>query len=180
MVLFWSFTFLKICNTLIFYFLGISYLCSSRYWIRLAEFMCFIVLWVRVSYFVSLNFVTYSCCFPLQEATSAFPELKQSESLKPTIKPLSDSLVRHGLLLHKDKDIRLLVGICFCEIIRILAPNPDFSDAVFRVKCSVYIISSTFHPWNHHYLLLLTFFWCIFFLANIFSSKFLNLGVGHF
>ncbi|CAA2988300.1 sister chromatid cohesion PDS5 homolog A isoform X2 [Olea europaea subsp. europaea] len=68
----------------------------------------------------------------LKEATSAFPELKQSESLKPTIKPLSDSLVRHGLLLHKDKDIRLLVGICFCEIIRILAPNPDFSDAVFR------------------------------------------------
>ncbi|KAL2497210.1 ARM repeat superfamily protein [Abeliophyllum distichum] len=68
----------------------------------------------------------------LEEATSAFPELEQSESLKSTIKPLSDSLVRHGLLLHKDKDIRLLVGICFCEIIRILAPNPDFSDATFR------------------------------------------------
>ncbi|KAL2470013.1 ARM repeat superfamily protein [Abeliophyllum distichum] len=70
----------------------------------------------------------------LEEATSAFPELEQSESLKSTIKPLSDSLVRHGLLLHKDKDIRLLVGICFCEIIRILAPNPDFSDATFREK----------------------------------------------
>ncbi|KAL2520021.1 ARM repeat superfamily protein [Forsythia ovata] len=68
----------------------------------------------------------------LEEATSALPELEQSESLKSTIKPLSDSLVRHGLLLHKDKDIRLLVGICFCEIIRILAPNPDFSDATFR------------------------------------------------
>ncbi|KAG8378272.1 hypothetical protein BUALT_Bualt08G0120300 [Buddleja alternifolia] len=68
----------------------------------------------------------------LKQATSAFPELKQSESLKLAVKPLSDSLVRHGLLQHKDKDVRLLVGICICEIIRVLAPNPDFSDTVFR------------------------------------------------
>ncbi|KAL2519983.1 Uncharacterized protein Fot_23906 [Forsythia ovata] len=84
------------------------------------------------------------------EATSAFPKLEKSESLKSTTKPLSDSLVRHGLLLHKDKDIRLLVGICFCEIIQILAPNLDFSYVTFRAKCSVYIIPSTFHPYNHH------------------------------
>ncbi|KAA8538477.1 hypothetical protein F0562_027977 [Nyssa sinensis] len=68
----------------------------------------------------------------LRQAVSAFPALDQLASLESAIKPLSDSLVKHGLLQHKDKDIRLLVAICCCEIIRILAPNPDFSDAVFR------------------------------------------------
>ncbi|XP_028067959.1 sister chromatid cohesion protein PDS5 homolog A isoform X5 [Camellia sinensis] len=68
----------------------------------------------------------------LRQAASAFPELDQSASLKPAIKPLSDSIVKHRLLLHKDKDIRLLVAICFCEIIRVLAPNPDLTDAVFK------------------------------------------------
>ncbi|XP_057490544.1 sister chromatid cohesion protein PDS5 homolog B-like isoform X5 [Actinidia eriantha] len=68
----------------------------------------------------------------LRQATSAFPELDQSASLKPAIKPLSDSLVKHNLLQHKDKDVRLLVAICFCEVIRVLAPNPDFSTSVFK------------------------------------------------
>ncbi|XP_052189555.1 sister chromatid cohesion protein PDS5 homolog B isoform X2 [Diospyros lotus] len=68
----------------------------------------------------------------LRQAASALPELDQLASLKPAIKPLSDSLVQHHLLEHKDKDIRLLVAICFCEIIRILAPNPDFTDSVFK------------------------------------------------
>ncbi|XP_073023250.1 sister chromatid cohesion protein PDS5 homolog B isoform X2 [Primulina eburnea] len=68
----------------------------------------------------------------LKEATITFPELKQSESLKSVVKPLSDSLIGHGLLHHKDKDVKLLVGICLCEIVRVIAPNPEFSDAVFR------------------------------------------------
>ncbi|XP_059299133.1 sister chromatid cohesion protein PDS5 homolog B isoform X2 [Lycium ferocissimum] len=68
----------------------------------------------------------------LKQATRAFEGLKQSETLKPVIKPLSSSLVKHSLLVHKDKDIRLLVGICFCEIVRVLAPNPGFTDAVSR------------------------------------------------
>ncbi|KAK4429654.1 Sister chromatid cohesion protein pds5 [Sesamum alatum] len=68
----------------------------------------------------------------LKQAASAFEELKQSESLKSSVKPLSDSLIKHGLLDHKDKDVRLLVGICLCEVIRVLAPNPDFSHAVSR------------------------------------------------
>ncbi|PHT78851.1 hypothetical protein T459_16903 [Capsicum annuum] len=66
------------------------------------------------------------------QATRAFEGLKQSSSLKSFIKPLSASLVKHSLLGHKDKDIRLLVGICFCEIVRVLAPNPEFTDAVSR------------------------------------------------
>ncbi|XP_019182210.1 PREDICTED: sister chromatid cohesion protein pds5 isoform X2 [Ipomoea nil] len=68
----------------------------------------------------------------LKEAVDALEQLEQSESLKSMLTPLSRSLVRFALLKHKDRDVRLLVGICFCEIIRVLAPNPDFSDATFR------------------------------------------------
>ncbi|KAJ8563635.1 hypothetical protein K7X08_032087 [Anisodus acutangulus] len=68
----------------------------------------------------------------LKQATRAFEGLNQSSSLKSVIKPLSTSLVKHNLFVHKDKDIRLLVGICFCEIVRVLAPNPEFTHAVSR------------------------------------------------
>ncbi|KAK1422159.1 hypothetical protein QVD17_25081 [Tagetes erecta] len=69
----------------------------------------------------------------LRQAASALPKLKtQSDLLKPAIKPLSDSILKHGLLQQKDKDVRLLVSICVCEILRILAPKPGFSDADFR------------------------------------------------
>ncbi|XP_020554556.1 sister chromatid cohesion protein PDS5 homolog A [Sesamum indicum] len=79
----------------------------------------------------------------LKQAASAFEELKQSESLKSSVKPLRDSLIKHGLLDHKDKDIRLLVGVCLCEVIRVLAPNPDFSHTVsrdiFRFLVSIFV-----------------------------------------
>ncbi|KAI8550996.1 hypothetical protein RHMOL_Rhmol06G0150300 [Rhododendron molle] len=68
----------------------------------------------------------------LRQAESAFPELDQSSSLEPSIKPLINSLVKLNLLQHKDKDIRLLVALCFCEIIRVLAPSPDLTDVVFK------------------------------------------------
>lgn len=81
---------------------------------------------------VDLHFALMSC-FYLQQAESAFPELDQSSYLEPSLKPLIDSLVKHKLLQHKDKDIRLLVALCFCEIIRVLAPSPDLTDVVFKV-----------------------------------------------
>ncbi|KAL3641267.1 hypothetical protein CASFOL_016235 [Castilleja foliolosa] len=68
----------------------------------------------------------------LQQAESAFPQLKQSESHKLPVKPMRDSLIKHGLFDHKDRDIRVLVGTCLCEIIRVLAPDPEFSLAVSR------------------------------------------------
>lgn len=69
----------------------------------------------------------------MQQAAGTLPELKQSPLLSAVVKPLTDSLVQHSLLRHKDKDVKLLVAVCFCEIIRILAPNPDFSDEMLRV-----------------------------------------------
>ncbi|KAL8482154.1 hypothetical protein ACS0TY_028350 [Phlomoides rotata] len=68
----------------------------------------------------------------LKQGMDAFLVLEQSGSLEKYVKPLRDSLVRHSLLDHKDKDVRLLVGICLCEVIRVLAPNPGFTKAVSR------------------------------------------------
>ncbi|KAK1371080.1 sister chromatid cohesion protein PDS5-like [Heracleum sosnowskyi] len=68
----------------------------------------------------------------LRQAAGTLPELKQSPLLSAVVKPLNASLVKHSLLKHKDKDVKLLVATCFCEIIRILAPNPDFSDELLR------------------------------------------------
>ncbi|KAF6152763.1 hypothetical protein GIB67_004592 [Kingdonia uniflora] len=68
----------------------------------------------------------------LRKAEDAFPALGQSASLKYAIEPLSESLIKHKLLQHKDKDVRVLVASCFCQIIRILAPDPPFSDEILR------------------------------------------------
>ncbi|XP_047321623.1 sister chromatid cohesion protein PDS5 homolog B [Impatiens glandulifera] len=93
---------------------------------------------VRVISTVSKQLAAYKSCPSkdilvklLRQAAGALPKLGQSASLKPSIKPLSDSLVKFSLLQHNDRDVRLLVATCVCGIIRVLAPNPDFTDAVF-------------------------------------------------
>ena len=69
----------------------------------------------------------------LQQAESALSELSQSSSLQDALRPLSKSLVQNTLLSHKDKDVRLLVAVCFIEVMRILAPDPPFTDEIFKV-----------------------------------------------
>ncbi|KAI3984094.1 hypothetical protein MKX01_035221 [Papaver californicum] len=66
----------------------------------------------------------------LKEAEKAFRTLNQSESLQSALEPLSASLVRHNLLHHTDKDVKVLVAGCFCQIMRVLAPAPPYNDEV--------------------------------------------------
>ncbi|VAH66427.1 unnamed protein product [Triticum turgidum subsp. durum] len=68
----------------------------------------------------------------LKQAESALSELSQSSSLQDALRPLSKSLVQNTLLSHKDKDVRLLVAVCFIEVMRILAPDPPFTDEIFK------------------------------------------------
>ncbi|KAM0917251.1 hypothetical protein ACQ4PT_009670 [Festuca glaucescens] len=68
----------------------------------------------------------------LKQAESALSELSQSSSLHDALRPLSKSLVQTSLLSHKDKDVRLLVAVCFIEVMRILAPDPPFTDEIFK------------------------------------------------
>ncbi|GMH17169.1 hypothetical protein Nepgr_019010 [Nepenthes gracilis] len=84
---------------------------------------------------ISKDFIVKS----LRQAASALSDLDQLSSLKPAIWPLIESLVKHGLLKHKDKDVRLLVAICFSEILRVLAPDPSLSDNVFREVFELFV-----------------------------------------
>ncbi|KAL9682285.1 hypothetical protein QQ045_014080 [Rhodiola kirilowii] len=68
----------------------------------------------------------------LGETAKALSGLNQNPAIEPAIKPISTYLFDHGLVQHKDRDIKLLVAICLTEIIRILAPEPPFTDHDFR------------------------------------------------
>ncbi|GAB2260584.1 hypothetical protein Droror1_Dr00011439 [Drosera rotundifolia] len=100
----------------------------------------------------------------LREAVKALSGLEQNpadsnsdpNSLKGKIRPLTESLLKHGLIQHKDKDVRVLVAVCFCEIIRVLAPDPSLSDNIFMEIFELFVImfkelvdtSSPYFPWR--------------------------------
>ncbi|KAL4183551.1 hypothetical protein AMTRI_Chr11g98840 [Amborella trichopoda] len=75
----------------------------------------------------------------LKKAVSGLQELGQAPSLQSVLEPISDSLVRHNLFQHKDKDVRLLVAVCFSEIFRILAPEISYSDDTLREIFQLFI-----------------------------------------
>ncbi|KAL6614101.1 hypothetical protein ACP70R_036371 [Stipagrostis hirtigluma subsp. patula] len=68
----------------------------------------------------------------LKQAESALSEFSQSSSLQDALHGLSKSLAQTTLLNHKDKDVKLLVAVCFIEVMRVLAPDPPFSDEIFK------------------------------------------------
>ncbi|CAO2182211.1 unnamed protein product [Urochloa humidicola] len=78
----------------------------------------------------------------LKQAENALSELSQSSSLQDALNALSKSLVQTTLLNHKDKDVKLLVAVCFIEVMRVLAPDPPFSDEIlkeiFRLFISIF------------------------------------------
>ncbi|GJN17041.1 hypothetical protein PR202_gb04079 [Eleusine coracana subsp. coracana] len=64
----------------------------------------------------------------LKQAENALSEFSQSSSLQDTLHALNKSLVQTTLLKHRDKDVKILVAVCFIEVMRVLAPDPPFSD----------------------------------------------------
>jgi hypothetical protein len=80
---------------------------------------------------ILFTYLTYF--FYLQQAENALSELSQSSSLQDALQALSKSLVQTTLLNHKDKDVKLLVAVCFIEVMRVLAPDPPFSEEIFKV-----------------------------------------------
>lgn len=75
----------------------------------------------------------------MQETAKALSGLNQNPAIEPAIKPISTYIFEHALLQHKDRDIKLLVAIILTEIIRILAPEPPFTDHDFRVSLIMYL-----------------------------------------
>lgn len=68
----------------------------------------------------------------LKQAASSLSEVNQSPTLRSVLGPINDVLVQGTFLRHKDKDVRLLVSACFSEMMRILAPDPPYSDDVLK------------------------------------------------
>lgn len=52
------------------------------------------------------------------------------------MQPFLSAIVKPELLKHQDKDVKLLVAACVCEITRITAPEAPYSDDVLKVSVS--------------------------------------------
>ncbi|KAJ4704111.1 sister chromatid cohesion protein PDS5-like A-like [Melia azedarach] len=70
----------------------------------------------------------------LKQAATCLSELDQSPpaSMLVAMQPFLDAIVKPALLKHLDKDVRLLVATCICEITRITAPEAPYSDDVLK------------------------------------------------
>lgn len=71
----------------------------------------------------------------LQQAATCLSELDQSpsSSIMESMQPLLNAIVKPELLKHQDKDAKLLVATCICEITRITAPEAPYSDDILKV-----------------------------------------------
>ena len=75
----------------------------------------------------------------LQQAATCLSEMDQSPpaSVSESMQPFLDAIVKPELLKHQDRDVKLLVATCICEITRITAPEAPYSDEVLKV-CILY------------------------------------------
>ncbi|KAL2571387.1 hypothetical protein GLYMA_17G005500v4 [Glycine max] len=70
----------------------------------------------------------------LKQATTCLAELDQSPltSTLESMKPFFNAIVKPELLKHQDRDVKLLVATCACEITRITAPEAPYSDEILK------------------------------------------------
>lgn len=73
--------------------------------------------------------------FNLQQAVGYLSELDQSPSASvlESMQPFINAIIKPELLQHQDRDVKLLVATCICEITRITAPEAPYSDDVLKV-----------------------------------------------
>lgn len=62
--------------------------------------------------------------------------------------PLFNSIVKPEYLRHQDRDVKLLVATCICEITRITAPEAPYTDDVLKVHFFLKVdwLRSLVHP----------------------------------
>ncbi|CAM8985985.1 unnamed protein product [Rhodiola kirilowii] len=70
----------------------------------------------------------------LKQAANCLTELDQSPSasMLESLQPFFNGIAKPELLKHQDRDVKLLVATCICEITRITAPEAPYSDDVLR------------------------------------------------
>ncbi|KAL2932207.1 Sister chromatid cohesion protein PDS5-like protein B [Bienertia sinuspersici] len=69
-----------------------------------------------------------------KQAITILSDLEQSPpaSILESMQPFLKAIVRPELLKHQDKDVKLLVASCLCEITRITAPEAPYSDEILK------------------------------------------------
>ncbi|PNX86480.1 sister chromatid cohesion PDS5-like protein, partial [Trifolium pratense] len=70
----------------------------------------------------------------MQQATACLADLDQSPltTTRDSMNPFFNAIVKPELLKHQDKDVKLLVATCICEITRITAPEPPYNDEILK------------------------------------------------
>uniref|UniRef100_A0A7N0UYA4 Uncharacterized protein n=1 Tax=Kalanchoe fedtschenkoi TaxID=63787 RepID=A0A7N0UYA4_KALFE len=70
----------------------------------------------------------------LKQAANSLSELDQSPSasMLESLQPFFNGIAKPELLKHQDRDVKLLVATCICEITRITAPEAPYNDDVLR------------------------------------------------
>ncbi|GAB2252670.1 hypothetical protein Droror1_Dr00005517 [Drosera rotundifolia] len=70
----------------------------------------------------------------LKQGAGILAEVDQSppEPILESMQPFLKAVVKPELLKHLDKDVRLLVASCLCEITRITAPEAPYSDEILK------------------------------------------------
>eukprot|EP00898_Chlorokybus_atmophyticus_P002847 jgi/Chlat1/3563/Chrsp234S03561 len=71
----------------------------------------------------------------LSELPQTAPELNKDRVLGP----LAKALVQKHVIQHKDKDVRLLVASCLCDVLKLFAPNAPYSDVAFQEMFRLFI-----------------------------------------
>ncbi|XP_016903052.2 sister chromatid cohesion protein PDS5 homolog A isoform X1 [Cucumis melo] len=84
----------------------------------------------------------------LKQAVGYLSELDQSPSasILESMQPFIDAIIKPELLQHQDRDVKLLVATCICEITRITAPEAPYTDDV--LKDIFHLIVGTFSGLN--------------------------------
>uniref|UniRef100_A0A6V7QRS0 Sister chromatid cohesion protein PDS5 homolog A n=1 Tax=Ananas comosus var. bracteatus TaxID=296719 RepID=A0A6V7QRS0_ANACO len=70
----------------------------------------------------------------LKQAANCLSEIEQSPSASvlDSMKPCLNAIAKQELLKHQDRDVKVLVATCICEITRITAPEAPYSDDVLK------------------------------------------------
>lgn len=71
----------------------------------------------------------------MQQGAACLSELDQSppKSVVESMQPLLNAIAKPELLKHQDREVKLFVASCICEITRITAPEAPYDDDVLRV-----------------------------------------------
>ncbi|KAL0310797.1 UNVERIFIED_CONTAM: hypothetical protein Sangu_2374400 [Sesamum angustifolium] len=72
----------------------------------------------------------------LKQGAACLSELDQSppKPIVESMQPLLNAVVKPELLKHQDREVKLLVASCICEITRITAPEAPYDDDVLKLS----------------------------------------------